>query len=188
MKKKEIIALSVCGLVVLFMGVRVLSYNHKSNDENLSVVSEESVKSEKTRLAEESKRAEESRVAEQSQLQEENLKKNAVRLSNVYTSEPNSAGGVDLHINFTNVSNKTIKYIYLTAVAYNAVNDPVYCEIRGESSRGGKYTGPLEPGCSTGDIYLDCLWYNSTIKYAKITDVSVEFMDGITVDVPTEYL
>lgn len=53
---------------------------------------------------------------------------------------------------------------------------------------GGKYTGPLEPGCSTGDIYLDCLWYNSTIKYAKITDVSVEFMDGITVDVPTEYL
>lgn len=143
---------------------------------------------EESRFAEESKKAEELRLAEQSQAQEENLKKNAIRLSNVYTSEPNSAGGVDLYATFTNVSGKAIKYIYFTATAYNAVNDPAYCEIRDTAYMRCKCTGPLNSGCSTDDTYWDCLWYNSTIKYAKITNVSVEFMDGTTIEIPDKYL
>ena len=46
--------------------------------------------------------------------------KSSVKVTKVWTDTPNSAGGVDLYINWKNLSNKVIKYAYFTVVPYNS--------------------------------------------------------------------
>ena len=100
-------------------------------------------------------------------------------ISNVSTSYPNSAGGVNLTINFKNISGKTIKYASFGASAYNNVNDEVWCEITGKrfSSVGGRVTGPIVPSKIKSATWANA-WYKSTIKYAKISFINIEFMNG----------
>lgn len=107
-----------------------------------------------------------------------------IKVLKVYTSNPNSANGVDLHIVWENTSDKTIKYCSFTAVPYNAVNDPVKCTIRNNSDYTGQVTGPIEPGQVSGeDRRWDCAWYNNTITRAELTGVRIEYMDGSTVNI-----
>lgn len=63
-----------------------------------------------------------------------------IQLLSVTTSEPNSAGGIDLYIKWKNTSEKTVKYAYFTCDLYNAVDDNVENDISGQYSFVGKVT------------------------------------------------
>ena len=112
-----------------------------------SRLAEESRRAEESRLAEESRRAEESRLAEESAQNIAYEAQNSIKIIKLDVSAPNSAGGVDVYIDFYNRSGKTIKYVYYEVQAYNAVDDPVSCEIRGNSIAKLNFTGPVENGC-----------------------------------------
>lgn len=92
-------------------------------------------------------------------------------------SSPNSAAGCDYTFAYVNNSDKTIKYLYWDGVFYNAVDDVVYCEIRDFCSFRGKDTGPVAPGESGGGVW-DCVIYNWSADYVKLSSVKIVYMDG----------
>ena len=51
--------------------------------------------------------------------------KHSIKIIKAYLSAPNSAGGVDAHFIWKNVSDKTIKYLTWSGYPINAVGDPV---------------------------------------------------------------
>lgn len=107
--------------------------------------------------------------------------KHSVKILKAYLSSPNSAGGVDAHLVWKNVSKKTIKYLTWSGYPVNAVGDAVACEIRGRSESGGKVTGPIKPGTTYGyGYYWECLWYNYSAKKLVLTGIDIEYMDGST--------
>ena len=107
--------------------------------------------------------------------------KHSVKILKAYLSSPNSAGGVDAHLVWKNVSKKTIKYLTWSGYPINAVGDPVDCEIRGVSESGGRVTGPIKPGTTyCYGKYWECLWYNYSAKKLVLTGIDIEYMDGST--------
>lgn len=111
--------------------------------------------------------------------------KSVIQLISVRTDSPNSAGGVNLHIKWKNTSDKTIKYAYFTCDLYNAVDDRVPDTITNGYSFTGKVTGPINPGVIYGDSVLwENAWWNNSGRYAKITKIKIEYMDGTKVEIP----
>lgn len=112
------------------------------------------------------------------------LLKNTIKIKKAYLSSPNSAGGVDAHLVWKNVSNKTIKYLNWSGYPINAVGDPVSCEVRGTIEGGGMVTGPIKPGTTYGyGTYWDCLWYNYSAKKLVLTEINIEYMDGSSIHI-----
>lgn len=107
--------------------------------------------------------------------------KDIIRIKGVTTSSPNSAGGVDLNVKWTNMSDKTIKYITFTAYPVNAVGDVVYSDINRYAlgKFRGQETGPIEKGQGNkaGWVFENA-WYNNTIIKANLTQIDIEYMDG----------
>jgi len=98
-------------------------------------------------------------------------------------SAPNSAGGRDAIIYWTNTTNKTIKYIWFHVTAYNAVDDIVVCSIKQKTSTSLQLTGPIEhgkggSGIVAGESRWSNVWYNWDIRRMKITKIDIEFIDG----------
>lgn len=89
----------------------------------------------------------------------------------------NSVGGIEPKIEVINDSGKTVKYIYITAVPYNAVGDIVSSSIGGTTYSTLSITGPLESG-SIWTFRWDPVWYNYTVYDIKITKIEVKYMDG----------
>ena len=117
------------------------------------------------------------------------LLKNTIKIKKVYLSSPNSAGGVDAHLVWKNVSNKTIKYLNWSGYPINAVGDPVSCEVRGTIEGGGNVTGPIKPGTTYGyGTYWDCLWYNYSAKKLVLTEINIEYMDGSSININKDEL
>ncbi len=110
------------------------------------------------------------------------LIKSSIRITSAYTSNPNSAGGVDVRLYYKNLSSKTIKYFSFEAVPYNAVGDIVECTIRHSAIVRCKDTGPVKPGKSSGGTW-SCMWYNYSIKKMVLTEVDIEYMDGSTLHI-----
>jgi hypothetical protein len=109
----------------------------------------------------------------------EQLIPKSISIINYYTSNPNSAGGVDCNIIWKNKSDKTVKYANFSVAPFNAVDDMVESKIGGETYKKITVTGPVKPNKINGyDTYWECLWYNSTISYMKITGIEIEYMDG----------
>lgn len=100
-----------------------------------------------------------------------------ISITEAQLSSPNSAAGCDYTFTYINNSSKTIKYLYWEGSFYNAVNDPVYCEIRDYGTFKGKDTGPVEPGESGGGVW-DCVIYNWSAEYVKLSSVTIIYMDG----------
>lgn len=115
--------------------------------------------------------------------------KNYIQLLSATVSQPNSAGGIDLHIKFKNTSDKVIKYITFTCELYNAVDDRVADSIGNDYSFRGKVTGPINPGSIYGNnTYWTCAWYNYSGKYTKISKIQIEYMDGTKIEIPQNHI
>lgn len=92
-------------------------------------------------------------------------------------TSPNSAGGCDYDFEFTNMSNKTIKYLFWYGNVYNAVGDKVACTIRNSYSFSGKDTGPY-PEKAIGGGEWDCIIYNWSAKEMRLSKITINYMDG----------
>jgi hypothetical protein len=105
--------------------------------------------------------------------------RNTIRVRSVRVSRPNSVGGVDVNVHWTNKSSKTIKYVSFDVVPYNAVGDVVACEIRRHAEAGVKETGPFRPGQGNRpNESWQNVWYNPTIRRAELTGIRIIYMDS----------
>lgn len=103
-----------------------------------------------------------------------------LRISKCWVSGPDSAGGYELHINYTNKSDKTIKYFDFGVTFYNAVGDPI-STWRIDRTEYCRDTGPIAPGGGQSDssVYWG-KYYDAPIDHPEIVSVDVEYMDGTT--------
>ena len=116
--------------------------------------------------------------------------KSSIKVTKIWASTPNSAGGVDLYINWKNLSDKIIKYAYFTVIPYNSVNDIVNCTIRHYSRFNAQDEGPYSKGQGTKgtEYYWENAWYNYSIKSVKLESVRIIYMDGTSLDIPEKYI
>jgi hypothetical protein len=133
----------------------------------------------------EKKALEEKKAFEEANKTKQDKLRNIIRVKSVKISEPNSAGGVDLYINWVNNSEKTVKYATFTCGLYNAVNDPINCSIRNHNSFVGNATGPIKKGSGSMAGYgWENAWYNFSAKYAVIQSIHIEYVDGSVENIP----
>ncbi len=104
---------------------------------------------------------------------------NVISNLEVSLKEPNSAGGCDLYVYYTNKSTKTIKYFRFFALFYNRVNDLVRCDVRKDFSISGKETGPIETMKNGGGKW-ECVIYNQSASKAELNSIDIDYMDGST--------
>ena len=102
---------------------------------------------------------------------------NVLSLNSVTLHSPNSAGGCDCSVYYTNKSKKTIKYLYWNAYFYNAVNDLVSCDVSDDYSCTGKDTGPIAPNANGGGRW-DCVIYNWSANSIKLSYINIVYTDG----------
>lgn len=110
----------------------------------------------------------------------------SVEIVKAWISSPNSAGGFEVHVGFRNKSQKVIKYATIRGRFYNAVDDPIETDY--ETSFNGKETGPINPGKTNN--YSSQYWglyYSWQVKYLKLYEIDIEYMDGTKVEVPIDY-
>ena len=101
-------------------------------------------------------------------------------VSKLDTSRPNSAGGVDVEVNFMNTSNKTFKYVVLTVLPYNRVGDVAPSEIGRKTSARLSATGPIQPGQGAHSSIWSNIWYNHSIHCVELTGIELTYMNGST--------
>lgn len=94
-----------------------------------------------------------------------------------FADGPNQAGGIGTQISLQNTAGKTIKYVTVYVIPFNAVGDQVNCTVRGHSVYGIKITGPIAVG-QKWEGYSDGMWYNNSVVAAKIDHVHCVYMDG----------
>lgn len=96
----------------------------------------------------------------------------------------NSVGGCSASIEYSNVSDKTFKYVYFSVYFQNNVGDAVKCTITGDTYKRLQDVGPIEPGKSGGG-YWEELIYNYSARKIVLTTCRIEFMDGTEVTYPS---
>lgn len=100
-------------------------------------------------------------------------------ITELIPSIPNSAGGVDVRMLAINPSiGKQIKYISLNVSPFNAVGDKVRGQIRYDSDRTVRATGPIEADGKERFYKWENVFYNPTIVCFEVNYLSVEYMDG----------
>ncbi len=94
--------------------------------------------------------------------------------------------GIDTSINITNcMSEKTIKYVYLTVELYNSVGDVVVDEVTGAQNTTIEYVGPLGPGEMSGTYDCGVIFNNKNFDGdGHFLKCEIIYMDGssITLD------
>ena len=111
---------------------------------------------------------------------------NSIRITKRSLSKPNSVGGCDATIGIKNISGKTIKYIEIEMMFFNAVGDQVKCEIGGYYHL-GKVTGPIKPG--EHNYYTwECPIYNYSARSVGINYVLIEYMDGTELEITDRHI
>ena len=96
-----------------------------------------------------------------------------------FASYYNSADGLYLAWGATNKSSKVIKYLTFTAEFYNSVDDPARDSITGKTFKTIRLIGPISSGESF--YYRKIIGYSTSCAYIKITDITIEYMDGTTI-------
>lgn len=180
----------LCVLLVFALALGALGvYNshHKAEEEKKAKIEKEKQErelyfspeqKEKRRIADSITRAEKHRTDSIKLAVRKEKLAHSIKITSCRLSSPNSAGGCDLYLAFTNKSDKTIKYLRFECHMINAVGDMVKCEARQRYSFGGKYTGPLKPGRNSGSRYWDCLIYNHSAKKVILDKIEIIYMDG----------
>jgi len=100
-----------------------------------------------------------------------------IEIDYCYSSQPNSAGGVDLFLKIKNISNKEIKYLWITGYVINDVGDKEYCRIRRQSLITARAVGPIKSN-QYESMGWDCLWYNYSIGEFIPTQIKLQYMDN----------
>lgn len=100
---------------------------------------------------------------------------NTINISDCYI-DINSACGVSPTINYTNLSNKTIKYFRWYGYVKNNVNDIVYCTISGNTNASGRSTGPIKKG-ETDFCEWGCCWYNCDATKFIVNKIEITYLD-----------
>lgn len=129
-------------------------------------------------------------------IKDEEAKKDAIekarsiiRVKKVWLSEFDSVGGIDVLINYTNNSEKVIKYATFGVQFYNSVGDVVTCEIKKDRINYCEDIGPYAKG--EGLNNTNWRWgkfYNWNIAYVKLVSLEIEYMDGSKVNLTGEEL
>ena len=81
--------------------------------------------------------------------------------------------GTGISFTFVNPTNKIIKYVNVSFVGFNAVDDRVGKLIS------KRCIGPIEPN-EEATYSFDYTWFTDIVEYAKITSISVQYKDGTT--------
>ena len=102
----------------------------------------------------------------------------AVEITYAYLRDPNTVGGCDAVVAYSNLSDKTIKYFIWRGYALNAVGDKVMCTVRDSYYFAGKDTGPYEPGETLCGGKWSAMIYNYSARKLVIYEISIEYMDG----------
>lgn len=89
----------------------------------------------------------------------------------------NSVGGLDVELEISNHTDKSIKYVTLYTETYNSVGDPSPCNITGDNRKKLRLTGELVSGETTSASW-DAIIYNSTTETFYIRDAEIDYMDG----------
>lgn len=97
----------------------------------------------------------------------------------VAPKSPNSVGGVDVDVTFRNISQRTLKYVHISADPINAVGDVVESSIGNKTTAHLKVTGPVGAGKESRAVF-NTVWYNQTIRRVQVNAIEVEFTDGTT--------
>ena len=111
---------------------------------------------------------------------------NSIELIEYDLQSPNSVGGCDMYIEYKNITkNKVMKYVIFECRYYNAVDDVVYCDIRGYSTFRGKVTGPIEY-MKKDRCFWDCPIYNWSARKMEIIGIEIDYMDGTKLNIGSE--
>lgn len=105
------------------------------------------------------------------------VKDNEILTINQINFDINSAGGVEVDIEFTNQSQKQISYVFFTLKFYDRMGGPAYCEIRDTDTRRLRYTGPVNAR-TTETGYWDPIIYCSSTAAIKPLTIEIEYTDG----------
>lgn len=121
-----------------------------------------------------------------------------IRIERLYSEPPNSVGGVDVRLTWGNLApNKTVKYLRLLLVPYNAVSDPVASQIGRRVFANIQVVGPVAPGeeqgkaftwTGSGPLRWKNVWYNSTIVRVELQQVEIEYTDGSRITIQRDGL
>ena len=105
-----------------------------------------------------------------------------IKINKYELSNPNSAGGCDVLFEYRNLSQKTIKYIYIDVATFNAVGDLVNCRIRETFLHNLVDTGPIK--CNDdGKCLFKNIIYNYSARYIKLVGLKIVYVDGSEVKV-----
>ena len=110
-----------------------------------------------------------------------------ILINTLFTSYPNSVGGVDVEIRGKNISDKTFKYVYYNVMAYNNVGDIQSSEIGNKIVGRLKDTGPIKPNWLSYGTW-GSVWYNNSIRCVELTSIEIIYMDGESVTIEGEKL
>lgn len=86
--------------------------------------------------------------------------------------------GTGVKFEVYNPTKKTIKYIRFTVRGYNPVDDPITAK-NGQYSISLKGVGPIAPE-ENATYSWDYVWFSGAFDYAKITLITLTYMDGTT--------
>lgn len=95
----------------------------------------------------------------------------------------NSAGGFSVMLDFRYTGSKTIKYAYFKLYPVNSVHDIVADTISGATLANCKVNGFIYPN-KWRHVYLENIWYNSSIRYVSLKEVVLQFTDGTEETIP----
>lgn len=96
--------------------------------------------------------------------------------------------GTGVRFEVYNPTKKTIKYISFTVRGYNPVDDPVRAK-NGNYSIALRGVGPIAPE-ENATYSWDYVWFSGAFDYAKITLITLTYMDGTTktIEKPTSIM
>ena len=121
-------------------------------------------------------------------IQKAQEKGHPIAITEIRSSLPNSAGGVDAYVNFVNATdNREFRYVRFRVTPYNRVGDVAPSSIGQRDTTWLRSTGPYGPGGGNsgalGSSYWENVWYNHSIRCIEVDEIEVEFFtdDKVTI-------
>ncbi len=85
--------------------------------------------------------------------------------------------GTGFRVKLANTGKKTIKYVTVSLVGLNAVNDPVRDRLGRSTLVTVRGIGPIAPD-ETASYSKDYLWMTDAVEHYDIKSIKLEYMDG----------